>query len=700
LTLPAFLFSSEISLLLLLFSLLLSLILSLSLSLSLFPCTMSSSSSSSVEKRSMEQDAHTPPTSRNANPAITPANADIELAGEKRRNYVSDTDNSPYQSESPVNDNTKDEIPITYRYLTFETELPTPILSSVAEQHGAGASTLDPESGKPQPQPISQSLSKTQSRLSRLITREEPRGPPPCPDLTPYTSPFLWSLQRKRFTTYLSCCATVVTAYCAGSYAPPAATMSLAWSVSEVAVLAGITTFCAGFGIAPMVLAPFSEINGRYPVFITSGVIFVICQVCCAITKSYAGMLLARFFVGVGSSVFSTMVGGVISDIWHTNERNTPMALFSGAALFGTGLGPLVSGFIAQNEGDDMGGYGGWRWVFWVQVVMDVLLVSAFALLFKETRGSVLLSRKAGVLNQWYEAREAQGYYGVLMPGTNGEKGEVVQRLRWKVKSDEERQSLKQMIAISLYRPFHLLLTEPVVFFFSLWVSFSWAVLYLTFAAIPLVFTESYGFNIQQTGAVFGAMCIGALISTFISIYQEKVLAWYLARHTDSNSRIIRRLRDPGPETRLYFVCAHCILLPIGLFWFGWTQFSNIPWIVPTLAIGCATMGIFSIYLGTFNYLADTYHRYASSALAAQSFCRNIMGGIFPLFDRALFMNVGFAGASSLLGGIGVLLTLVPWILAAYGPRIRARSKFASVSCPVLIQDSNSVLTRCLQEIM
>jgi hypothetical protein len=31
-----------------------------------------------------------------------------------------------------------------------------------------------------------------------------------------------------------------------------------------------------------------------------------------------------------------------------------------------------------------------------------------------------------------------------------------------------------------------------------------------------------------------------------------------------------------------------------------------------------------------------------------------------------------------LLGGIGTLLTIVPWILVFYGPRIRARSKFAS----------------------
>lgn len=75
------------------------------------------------------------------------------------------------------------------------------------------------------------------------------------------------------------------------------------------------------------------------------------------------------------------------------------------------------------------------------------------------------------------------------------------------------------------------------------------------------------------------------------------------------------------PEGRLYFACIESALMPVGLFWFGWTSFPSVPWIVPTLAVGCATIGIFSIYLAVFNYLSDTYHRYASSALAAQSCC-------------------------------------------------------------------------------
>jgi multidrug resistance protein len=450
--------------------------------------------------------------------------------------------------------------------------------------------------------------------------------------------------------------------------------MSAEWHVSEVAIVVGITMFCAGFAIAPMVLAPFSEINGRYPVFAVAGVLFFVCQIGCAVTSSYPGMLVARFFVGCGSSVFSTMVGGVISDLYHAENRNTPMALYSGGVLLGTGLGPLVSGFIAQNAN--------WRWVFWVQVITCGLVIGAVVIFFRETRGSVLLSRKARCLNEWYEELEKFGYFVFEMPVAHSGSGKrATQRIRWKVKSDEERESLSKMIGIAVYRPFHLLVTEPVVFFFSLWVSFSWAVLYLTFGSIPLVFSRSYGFTIQQCGAVFAAICVGACISTVLSIYQDKLLERYLQhskKDPTKQSRFIRNLDLSSPEGRLYFACIESALLPIGLFWFGWTQFPSIPWIVPTFAVACATMGIYSIYLATFNYLADTYHRYASSALAAQSFCRNVLGGVFPLVTTALFDRLSFQGASSLLGGIGALLTIVPWVLVFYGPRIRARSRFAA----------------------
>jgi multidrug resistance protein len=493
---------------------------------------------------------------------------------------------------------------IVWHYLTFETELPHP-------------TTIHP------------------------VTPDQ-ESPPEPPNFKKYGDPFEWSEKRKNLTIWVACVITALTAFSAGSYSPGIGQMTEEWGVSNVAALVGITMFTTGFAIAPMVLAPFSEINGRRPVFIASGILFVICQLCSGLTQSYAGMLVVRFFLGVGGSTFSTMVGGVVADIYHAEDRNTPMALFSGGALFGTGFGPLISGFVAQNTS--------WRWIFYMQAIADGLMVALIIVVFKETRGSVLLSRKASALNKYYEAREAAGYFGFNMPNNDSEKPGTTstttsQRIRWKVKSDEERASLTRMISLSLYRPFHLLFTEPVVFWFSLWVAFSWAVLYLTLAAIPLVFQTNHGFSLQQANAVFAAMCIASILATILSIYQEKIARKY------------GKLAN-SPEGRLYFACVESACMPIGLFMFGWTSFSSVHWVVPAIAIGIATIGIFAIYLSTFNYLADTYHRYASSALAAQSFCRNMLGMLFSLSPSLRF--------ATSLERMGLLMKWIRWRVPAY----------------------------------
>ena len=162
-------------------------------------------------------------------------------------------------------------------------------------------------------------------------------------------------------------------------------------------------------------------------------------------------------------------------------------------------------------------------------------------------------------------------------------------------------------------------------------------------------------------------MFFGAVIALGLNTLLENLTRKYLPTST------------PNPEARLYSSCILGFCLPIGMFWFGWTSSPSQHWIFPTIAIGCTTIGIYSVYLAVFNYLADTYHAYASSALAAQSFCRNGLGGCFPVITDAMYHKMGFAGASSFLGVVSALLTVVPWVLVFYGTRIRARSRFARV---------------------
>ncbi|CAZ84632.1 unnamed protein product [Tuber melanosporum] len=428
--------------------------------------------------------------------------------------------------------------------------------------------------------------------------------------VTCYTDPFTWPRAQKNAILILTSLSTAMGAYSAGAYTSGIDEMMEEWHVSRIVMLLGITTFTIGFAVPPLVLGPLSEV-------FTFG-LFNVCHMLSALSHSATGMIVTRFFLGVGGSTFGAMIGGIISDIFHAPDRGLPMALFSMAGMAFTGLGPLVT----------------------------------FPIL-KETRGSVLLSRKAKALNKFLDEREDRG-------------------VRWKVKADEERESISLMVRVALTRPFRFLVTESVVFWFSCWLTFAWGILYMFLEAIPLVFVENHGFTVAQVGYVFAAMPIGSVAALCCNSLVEMSTEKYLSSST------------PNPEARLYSACTIGCLLPIGLFWFGWTSFPSQHWILPTVAVGCVTMGIYSIYLAAFNYLADTYHRYASSALAAQSFCRNFFAGGFPLIADMMYHRLGFAGASSLLGCVGALLTIVPWVLMFYGTNIRARSKFAKVFQTVL----------------
>ena len=122
------------------------------------------------------------------------------------------------------------------------------------------------------------------------------------------------------------------------------------------------------------------------------------------------------------------------------------MSYFSGSVLFGTGLGPLISGFIQRRAN--------WRWIYYSQAIAAAVFLVILFFFLSETRGSVLLSRKAKTLNKYYDLLEEAGYYGVVFDANETTEKAQVQRIRWKVKSDEERDSLAKMVSISCYRPF------------------------------------------------------------------------------------------------------------------------------------------------------------------------------------------------------------------------------------------------------
>ena len=113
--------------------------------------------------------------------------------------------------------------------------------------------------------------------------------------------------------------------------------------------------------------------------------------------------------------------------------------------------------------------------------------------------------------------------------------------------------------------PTKMLLTDPVVIFFTLWISFAWGILLLFFFSVPQTFGANYGFGTSQTGLIQLAITVGALIGTVINLLQGDLYLRTASKNTERSGK-------PIPEGRLYTSIPGGILFTDELFMYGWSS--------------------------------------------------------------------------------------------------------------------------------
>ncbi|KAJ5818956.1 hypothetical protein N7474_004547 [Penicillium riverlandense] len=399
------------------------------------------------------------------------------------------------------------------------------------------------------------------------------------------------------------------------------------------------TSWNMGAAFWPLIFVPLTESSGRMPGYFVAYFILVISLFPSAFAHNFATLVVTRFFGGGASSVSINIVGRSISDVWYGDRaRSLPMSLFGFTSVEIHKSSPWRwYDFYAPVETD---------WIFYVQIIYNAALIPVFYLILRETRGDVILKKRAKKLRH--------------------ETGRPIY-----AEADLNTTSVWKLMQVSFERPTRMLLTEPVVIFFTLWVSFAWGILFLFFSSVGQTFSHNYGWGTLTTGLIQLAISAGAVIGTVINPLQD----WIYLR---SARRNYEQPCKPIPEARLYTSIPGSLLFAAGLFWYGWGSVGNgsIHWIVPTLGIGCTGVGIYSIYMAVVNYLTDAYEKYAASALSAASLGRNSFGAFLPLASYELFETLGYGWAGSLLGFVGVALSVVPVVLVLKGPEIRRRSPF------------------------
>ncbi|RDW79686.1 multidrug transporter [Coleophoma cylindrospora] len=452
-------------------------------------------------------------------------------------------------------------------------------------------------------------------------------------------NPQNWS-NGKRFLVSLIICAYTFIVYTGSAiYTSSEEGVMAKFGVTPLDASLPLSLYVLAYGMGPLLFAPLSEIPiiGRSPVYAVTMALFTILSLPTALVNNFAGLLVLRFLQGFFGSPCLANGAASMQDMYSLLYLPYALTAWVSAAYCGPALGPLLSGFAVSAKG--------WRWSLWEILWAAGPIWVAMLLLLPETSTPNILLRRARRLRK--------------LTGDS--------RLRSQSEIDQKNIQPTTIVIDAIWKPIEITLKDPSIAFVNVYTAIIYGIYYSFFEVFPLVYPPYYGFSIGLIGVVFTCILVACLIG--VGVYC--LYLWtYLIPDIKKNG-----LR--AQESRLIPALFACFGPTIGLFIFAWTARPDVHWIAPTIGITVYGASVFIVMQCIFVYVPLSYPQYAASLFAGNDFLRSSFACGSILFARPLFLNLGVAKGTSLLGGLSVIGILGMFALWIFGAKLRARSKFA-----------------------
>ena len=153
-------------------------------------------------------------------------------------------------------------------------------------------------------------------------------------------------------------------------------------------------------------------------------------------------------------------------------------------------------------------------------------------------------------------------------------------------------------------RPITLNFQEPIILCLNIYIGLVYALLYCWFESFPLVFRGIYGWPEQNIGLAFIGIFVGCLVVLplyYAFLYCVFIVSLRLPSSTDPLSVYQGpRYNEKGeirPEDRLPAAIIGAFLLPVCLFFFGWSARQSVPWIAPIIGSAFFSVGAMLLFV-------------------------------------------------------------------------------------------------------
>ncbi|KAI0400450.1 MFS general substrate transporter [Xylaria palmicola] len=462
--------------------------------------------------------------------------------------------------------------------------------------------------------------------------------------------PLTYPIWRKWSITLIMAFSTLAITFASSSLAGADPQLAEYFHAPSLLITADVSLFVLAFAIGPAIWGPLSELYGRQYIFAGTFAGVTLFSGAVIASNNIATLLVLRFFAGaLGASVIVN-AAGVISDVWLPRDRGLAGIVYTAAPFLGPTIGPVTCGFLGQNAG--------WKWVAGLIAILAGTCWLFGMLMVPETYAPVLLRRRAAKLSRMSGKVYKSKMETLGAPKTTG-----------------------AIFYSVIVRPWILLVREPIVLLCSVYIAIIYGTLYLSFAAFPIVFSEKRGWGQGISGLSYIGISVGQVLGM--------VYAFFDVRRYKKVARNSPKGVAP-PEAWLAPSCVGAIALPIGLFWFAWTNGTNIHWIVCLIGIAPFGFGQVLVFLSVSQYLLDAYGIYAASSLAANAAVRALFGAAFPLFSTPLYNGLGIHWGASIPAFLSLLCLPVPFLFLRFGAKIRERCRYSSEAMRITAEMNKS----------
>src|ERR1700739_4560857 len=132
-----------------------------------------------------------------------------------------------------------------------------------------------------------------------------------------------------------------------------------------------VTSYLLASTVVTALVGKLGDLFGRKRVFQAAVVFFVVGSVSCGLDQSMAMLVGSRALQGIGGGGITVTASALIGEVVPLRERGRYQGILG--AVFGvtTVVGPLLGGYFTD--------YLTWRWAFWVNVPISVLVIAVAA---------------------------------------------------------------------------------------------------------------------------------------------------------------------------------------------------------------------------------------------------------------------------------------------------------------------------------